>query len=156
MTNRFWYAIFFVLMAGAVMSVLRFDYALRQAGPYSERADVKVVVVLGLLLSHGIVASAGAFAASMLHQVKWKWLRITAVATLALITHWLFLLAPAFAALVLLAVCQVQSICPDYANPMAWAFTGTRVPEPVYYASPLVAVISVFIGYRAQHSTAFR
>jgi hypothetical protein len=62
------------------------------------------------------------------------------------------MLAPLLAFFVLFALCQVQYICPDYANPMGWAFTSTRLPETVLYASPIVALIAVLFGYWARES----
>jgi hypothetical protein len=70
MTNRLWIGVAFIALACAAMSALRFGDALRQAGPYSDRTDVQIVITLGLLFSHAAAAGTGAFVASLLRQVK--------------------------------------------------------------------------------------
>jgi hypothetical protein len=135
------------IAASAALSALQFGGAIRLAGQYSDRADVQAGVLLGLTASYAVVLVAGCLAAATVSWVQVGIAKVGLLLLTAAVVHYLLLFAPLGAFLSLATSCRLQSLCPEYANPIGWVFAGIVLPDRVPLVSPWVALSAVVLSY---------
>ncbi len=138
------------VVLGAIALTVAFQRAaLQEAQQYSMRTDMQVATFFGLFLSYLAVASACTWLLSLASGIARRGVRVGALVAAAIIGAALLHMAPLLAFLTLAGLCQVQFLCPDYANPMGWALSGAVwSPEKPFAAAWLAPLLAAVVLYR--------
>lgn len=136
-----------VVLGAFVLTVAFLPAALLRSGEYSAREDVRAVAAVGLLVSY---LSAGALAAWALSNALLLGrlpIRVFAFVVGLLLTAALLYMAPMSVFLLLAGLCKFQPLCPEAANPMAWALSGTvyahEKPFAAAWLTPILAATAL-------------
>lgn len=117
-------------VAGAIcLSAVAYAMALEGAGPYKNRLDVQVGLVVGMLLAYFvallIIVEVG-IQASRIRPRGGFFVMLVVGAAVAFTS---LLLSPGLAYLLIAVTCQSQLLCPQAANPISWSFIALALPK---------------------------
>ncbi len=142
---------FALAIAGsAVLVGLGFDGALEGAGPYKALPGLSSWLAVGLGLSNLLVLLLVGLAASRVCRLSNAVLRRSTLFALMALAGLACLAAPLLPSFALAGVCVRQSLCPDIANPLLWAYLRgfTDLPGAPLVVAPLVAMAMHLLAKR--------
>lgn len=134
--NRRTVTLVLLVMLGAhVLSSSYLATALRHAGPYGALDEVRIPVVVSMFAAYaGALAVSGWLFILVVRRrnglSRWALFALCAVGTSILI-----FLAPALPYLLLAGACRAEALCPQAANPIAWALSGIATSREKPFSS---------------------
>jgi hypothetical protein len=125
----------FVLFGAAVLASSYLATALRHTGPYGSLPEVRLPVAASLFGAYVVALGVGGalfLRAASLKRSSTRWLLLALWAVGASL---LLFFAPALPYLVLAGACKAEALCPEAANPIAWALSGLATSREKPFAS---------------------
>jgi hypothetical protein len=144
--------ILFGSLSAALLAATYFEPALGFAGEYAGQKQVQVGVFVCLVVPYAIAFSLGALAFDRAFRLPHLILRGSIAVLGCLCFHYVLLIAPVASYIALGSVCRIQQLCPEYANPIAWATSGTVYPGPPSFAPNWLVVLAPLRSWYLQRN----
>jgi hypothetical protein len=132
-------------LGACVLSMSYFLIAIEYAGPFSSYRDVRLPVALLLPFAYFVAIYLGTLLLQRILARKTKAARLSLLLPWAVVASALVYLAPLLPFLLLTIACKTQALCPEAANPIAWALHGIVIDRGKPFAS-VWAVPAIGVG----------